>query len=429
MNPGARAQAAIDILADILGHHRPALQALADWGRTHRFAGSADRAAIGDIVLQALRQRASLAWRMEDDSPRALVLAHLAFNNGMTAGEIAELARLPHAISTPTDTEMARLQAPRALEDAPAWVRGDCPEWVMPLLQQAFGEQAIEEAVAQAQRAPLDIRINTLRGDVQRAARQLAHHQPQPTPYAPHGLRFLPHPRSGRLPRLESEPAFARGLFEIQDEGSQIAALLCAAQPGWQVLDYCAGGGGKTLALAAQMNNRGQIHAFDADAARLAAIVPRLKRAGAHNVQLHHPARRERLEQLQGRMHLVLVDAPCTGSGTWRRKPDAKWRLKPQALERHVKTQAQLLDEAATYVRPGGLLAYATCSILPPENDEQIKAFLARNQAFRPIDWRQNADALRSLPPATASAPTLQLTPHQHGTDGFFIALMRRVDA
>ena len=442
MNPGARAQAAIAILSDILGHHRPALAALRDWGRAHRFAGSADRAAIGNIVLDALRKRASLSWRMEDDSPRALVLGWLAFVAGHAVEDIARMSALPHALAPLTEEERRRLARPRALREAPAWVRGDYPEWLHEAFTRAFGDTAAEEGAALATRAPLDIRANALKTTREKLARHLARRQPAATPFSPWGLRFHENAQ-GRLPNVEAEPAFQRGAFDIQDEGSQIAALLSGARPGWQVLDYCAGGGGKTLALAAMMENTGQIHAHDADTARLAAIVPRLKRAGVRNAQLIRPHEKERLNRLEGRMDLVLVDAPCTGTGTWRRRPDAKWRLKPQAVELHVAAQRAILARAASYVRPGGLLAYVTCSVLPAENAGQARAFLSAHKHFTALDWRAHAHLLaaapealeapgapevRDVPGTSADMPFLQLTPRRHGTDGFFIALFRRAD-
>ncbi len=424
MNPGARAQAAIDILDHVLTHHAPALAAVRDWGRTHRFAGSGDRAAIGTIVLDALRHRASLAWRMEEETPRALVLGWMAFVRGMTAEEIASLCALPHAPAPLNDEEKRRLARPRPLDDAPDWVRGDYPEWLHESLTRAFARNAAAEGAALASRAPLDIRVNTLKTDRARLRRSLAHLRAESTPFSPWGLRFR-EADGHRLPNVGAEPAFHRGHFEVQDEGSQIAAALCGARPGQLVLDLCAGGGGKTLALAAMMRNKGQVFAHDADRARLSAIVPRLRRAGAHNVQLVPPQARARLDALRERMHVVLVDAPCTGTGTWRRRPDAKWRLRPAALERHARTQRQLLREGAAFVRPGGLLVYATCSILPEENDEQAREFLTHHAGFTLLNWRDQAEILSHAPRAE-SGETLQLTPRQHGTDGFFIALFRR---
>jgi 16S rRNA (cytosine967-C5)-methyltransferase len=237
---------------------------------------------------------------------------------------------------------------------------------------------------------------------------------------------------AGRAPHLEAEAAHGKGWFEVQDEGSQVAALLAGAGPRLQVLDLCAGAGGKTLALAAAMQNTGQIYAYDADKRQLRPIFERLKRAGARNVQVMDAGDEAALLALGPRFDLVLVDAPCSGSGTWRRKPDSKWRLKPANLPERQGEQRDALELGARLVKPGGTLAYVTCSVLPEENTDQIAAFLASHGEFaiEPFEalWRER---LGSEPPASADGrtDTLQLTPAHHGTDGFFIALMRRQDA
>jgi 16S rRNA (cytosine967-C5)-methyltransferase len=241
-------------------------------------------------------------------------------------------------------------------------------------------------------------------------------------------LRIAPVEGARRHPNVQAEEAFQRGRFEIQDEGSQLCALLVGTKPGEQVLDFCAGAGGKTLALAARMENRGQIFAFDADRNRLAPIYDRLKRAGARNVQVRAPAPGA-LDDLVGRMDRVLVDAPCTGTGVWRRRPDAKWRVTPEALAKRIGEQDHVLAEAARYVRPGGVLAYATCSLLPPENGERIAAFLAAHADFSPAPMKEAWSA--ALPQVEAPAPAIGeaamlLSPRRTGTDGFFLALLRR---
>ena len=426
MTPGARAAAAIDILSDILRHYRPAKLALADWGKRHRFAGSGDRAAIGNIVLGCLRRKASLAWRMEDESPRALVLAHLAFMAGKDIAVIERMGQERHGFGKLAKEERARLENPRPLDEAPPWVRGDYPQWAHEHFKSVFGGDAVRAGEALAARAPLDIRVNTLLAARAAVAEELARHRPEELPHSPWGLRFHANAR-GRLPNLMAELAFHRGHFEVQDEGSQIAALLSGARPGEVVLDYCAGGGGKTLALAAMMENEGRIVAHDAALARLSPIIERLKRAEAHIVDVVAPhKRKEKLAALTGACDLVLVDAPCSGAGTWRRRPDAKWRLKPRMVAQHARAQAALLDEAAAFVKPGGRLVYITCSILPPENGEQVAAFLQRHGDFAAVDWREMALALSSPPPSALEGPYLQLAPHLSATDGFFVAILRR---
>ena len=241
----------------------------------------------------------------------------------------------------------------------------------------------------------------------------------------------MPLAEDGRSASLAGEPAYLKGLVEIQDEGSQLAALLAAAAPGEQVLDLCAGGGGKTLALAAAMDNRGQIYA---ERPRRRAASGRCMRGwsapGTRNVQVRTPRRgQDVLADLEGHCDLVLVDAPCTGTGTWRRNPDAKWRIRPGALEQRLKEQDEVLESAALYVKPGGRLVYITCSLLPAENEERIAAFLARHTDFSAIGAEALATAA-GLPELTRfSAPQgtgLRLSPLTSGTDGFFIAGLRR---
>jgi 16S rRNA (cytosine967-C5)-methyltransferase len=226
---------------------------------------------------------------------------------------------------------------------------------------------------------------------------------------------------------VQTEEAFQRGRVEIQDEGSQLCALLAGAAPGQQVLDFCAGAGGKTLALAAQMENRGQLFAFDADRNRLAPIFDRLKRAGARNVQVRSPSSGG-LDDLVGRMDRVLVDAPCSGTGVWRRRPDTKWRLTPDSLNNRIAEQDSVLREGARFLRPGGVLAYATCSLLPIENEERIAAFLQAHSDFNAISAQAAWAAV--LPgvaaPSPLREPFLALSPKRTGTDGFFLALLQR---
>jgi len=425
MKPAGRAAAAIEILQAVTGRHQPAACALRDWGRAHRFAGARDRAAIGDLVHEALRRAASLAWRMDDDSPRALILALLAFARATPLADIAAMGDEPYGFGPLSAAEKQALAMPRPLDDAPDWMRGDFPQWLQAHFHDAFGDATAAHGQALARRAPLDVRVNALKGDRAKARKALARFRPLETPYSPLGLRFAPGP-DGRLPNVTAESAHGRGLIEVQDEGSQIAALLCSARPGEQVLDLCAGAGGKTLALAAQMHNRGQIHAHDADRHRLRPIHERIRRAGVRNAQIIAPHQPGKLDALRSRMDLVLVDAPCSGSGTWRRRPDAKWRLSKSALETRMKAQRELLRQAAAFVKPGGRLLYVTCSVLPVENDAQVKAFLKEQKAFSLLDWRDQAGALASQPQTAHESKTLQLTPLEHETDGFFIAIMGR---
>lgn len=427
MTPGGRIQAAIEVLDDIAGNRRPASEALKDWGRTHRFAGAGDRAAIGNLVFDALRHRNSLAARMGDDGARALALAAAAGMLDLTADALDAMCAVPHGPGALSEAERARLSGAPAAE-AP-WIAGDYPDWLQPAFERVFGDRAAEEGRALARRAPIDLRVNTLKATREKVLRALERFGAQATPLSPLGVRIAPPGGFGRSPNVEREPGHGRGHYEVQDEGSQIVSLLAGAGPGLQVADICAGGGGKTLAMAAQMDNHGQIYAYDANMTRLRPIFERLQRAGVRNAQVLGAHETDRLEGLEGRMDLVLVDAPCSGTGAWRRRPDAKWRLTPRAVERRLAEQQAVLQEASRLVRPGGRIAYVTCSVLPEENGDRVAAFLKADPSFRLVPWTGLwAQAVGGEPPASAdgSEETLLLTPADHGTDGFFLAVMEK---
>jgi 16S rRNA (cytosine967-C5)-methyltransferase len=428
MRLGGRLAAAIEVLEDIDARHRPAADALKDWGTGHRFAGSADRAVIGNLVFDCLRKRRSLAWRMGSDAPRALALAALR-GWGVSVEEIDKImAGDPHAPDVLSMAERAALAADN-LGEVPDDVRADVPEWLWPSFSAALGENAVEEGAALAARAALDLRVNRLKSDRDKVLKALARFGAQPTVLSPDGVRIAAPAGEGRLPNVRAEAGFRKGWFEVQDEGSQLAALLSGAKAGDQVADICSGAGGKTLALAAMMENKGQVHASDADRHRLKNIFERLKRAGTRNVQVLSPGEGEPLAALEGRMDVVLVDAPCSGSGVWRRHPDAKWRLTEDALSRRMAEQEAVLDQGAALVRPGGRLVYVTCSVLAQENRDQVDAFLGRHAEFGLLPYREAwAATLDTEPPASADgrADLLLLTPARHGTDGFFVAVLKR---
>ncbi|MCK0195323.1 RsmB/NOP family class I SAM-dependent RNA methyltransferase [Ancylobacter sp. 6x-1] len=431
MTPAARLAAAIEIVETVASSRRPVADVLKDWGRSHRFAGSGDRSAIGSLVYDGLRRRASSAFLMGEESGRAVLLGMLRLGRGLDVEAIAALCDgsrfAPAALS---EAERTRLET-GSLDDAPAHVAGDYPEWLDAPLAVLFGEERAAEGAALAERAPLDLRVNTLKATPAKAAEALAHLDPTPGRWSPLALRIALEP-DGKAPPVTAEPAFIKGEVEIQDEGSQIAAILAAPPPGGQVLDLCAGGGGKTLECAALMDNSGQIYAHDSDLRRLAPIHERLARAGVRNVQVRSPkGAADVLADLAGRMDLVLVDAPCTGTGTWRRNPDAKWRIRPGALDERVKEQATILDRAAGFLKPGGRLAYITCSLLDAENGAQIRAFLDRHHGFEVIPPAETLPALGLAGLALRGAALVRpegamLTPRRTGTDGFFISVLRR---
>ncbi|MGH6734947.1 MAG: RsmB/NOP family class I SAM-dependent RNA methyltransferase [Methyloceanibacter sp.] len=429
MTPAARASAAIEVLADIDTRKRPASEALKDWGLGHRFAGSGDRAAIGNLVFDVLRKRASAAYAMGEDRPRALVLRTLVTDWGMTPEEVEALCDGSRFAPEPlTEAERAGL-AREIPADAPAHIRGDYPEWLAPQFAQAFGARAAAEGAALAMRAPVDLRVNTLKATREKVLKALHRFAAKATPYSPVGVRIAQGSGPARSPHVEAEPGHGKGWFEVQDEGSQVASLLSSAAPRQQAIDLCAGAGGKTLALAALMENTGQLYAYDTDRFRLRPIFERLKRAGARNVQVLPAGESEALRPLAGKMDLVTIDAPCTGSGVWRRRPDAKWRLSPEMLEARRGEQRTVLDQGAALVKPGGRLAYITCSVLPQENRDQVDAFLARHDGFKLIPWPALWEAaIPAAPPPSAegSPETLLMTPLSHGTDGFFVAVLER---
>ena len=321
MIPAARISAATEILADVETRRRPAADAMKDWGLGHRFAGSGDRAAIAGLLYDALRRKSSSGWLLGEATPRAEVLGSLKQLRGLGVDEIAALfTGEGHAPSPLTDAERERL-ANADLSDAPAYVRGDYPEWLAPAFAESFGDDAAAAGQALAERAPVDLRVNALKSNREKALSALAHLDAVATPLSPLGIRIAVRP-DGRGPALSAEPAYIKGLVEVQDEGSQLAALLSNAKPGIQALDLCAGAGGKTLALAGMMGNQGQIYATDTDGRRLAPIFGRLERSGARNVQVRAPrGAQDILSDLLGRCDLVFVDAPCSGSGRLASQP------------------------------------------------------------------------------------------------------------
>ena len=434
MRDGGRIAAAIDVLTDVLNRHQPVKSAARDWGKRARYAGSKDRAWVSGLVLDALRKRNSIAHAMGSDEPRALILGALAHAWKWDIMRIDGAMDEDHAPSKLTLEERERLvMAPDVT--AAAHVSGDYPEWMEPMMDRVFGEEKVVEAQAMAVRADVDIRVNTLKVDAEKAGGPMRSASAEVSPLLKNAYHIPARDPSEREASLESIPAYSKGWVEVQDAGSQIAAAASNAKPGEQVLDYCAGGGGKTLAMAAMMEGKGQVHAYDIDGRRLSALIPRLKRSGAHNVQLVHPKEPEALEALKGQMDVVFVDAPCTGTGTWRRRPDAKWRLKDKQLAKRVEEQREILQVASAFVKPGGRLVYATCSFLIEEDEDRVSEFLAANDGFSELSAAEAAIASGLLTDEGAAAvkagcksgTSVRLTPRSAGTDGFFFSVMKRV--
>jgi len=409
MTPAARLQMAIEILEALESTAQPTDRFLKAWFRTRRFAGSGDRRAIAEQVFSVQRHHAALAHRMGDERPRARMIAALLENGE----DIEALFTGGYGPAPLTEAERAAVAATPG--PAPDWVRGEYPQWLESELKRAFGERLPEEMQAFIGRAPTDLRANTLkasREDVLQAL-QAQGVTASPTPYAPLGIRI-----TGDAGNLSETPLFKSGAFEIQDEAAQIASALCAARPGMRVLDLAASAGGKSLALAAAMENRGEIVACDVRGDALVELEKRSQRAGVTIIKTLH------LDHTQpsGSFDLVLVDAPCSGTGTWRRQPELRWRLTPARLAELTALQDRLLDRAAGLTAPGGRLIYATCSILPVENQDRAAAALARHPAFSLADlggsWRVNQ------PPGLSQ--DFRASPALTGTDGFYCAGLRR---
>ena len=445
MTPGARVAATIELLDEIVSRSlmnergRPADLVANAYFRSRRFIGGGDRRAVSERVWSLLRRYGQLTWWLErtrhpDRSARAVVAADLIL---VESNNLAQLAAMfDGGRYRPAPLDEAELRALRQMEghslphpEQPDWVRLNVQEWVAPHLIEAYGEGWGREIAALETPPPVDLRVNQLKATLEQAQAALAKEgiDTEPMRYAPHGLRL-----KRRLSVVSGE-AFQNGLVEIQDEGSQLVAALVDAKPGMQIADYCAGAGGKTLAMAAGMNNKGRVVAMDVYESRLDRSAQRLRRAGAHNVERRalDIDNRKWLKRQAKAFDRVLVDAPCTGTGTWRRNPDGRWTLQPKDLAELVPKQAEILDAAARLVKPGGGLIYATCSVLPAENEHQIAAFLNRHPDFEVVPavdvWR---DVLASEPPAEmATAPYLRLSPLRHGTDGFFAAALVRKSA
>ena len=388
------------------------------WGVANRYAGSGDRRGIADRVYLCIREHGG-------QGGREAVLASLAKRDGLDVTGIAALfSGVGYAPATLTAEELARLQA----------LSGDAaglPPFIERELGRSFGGAWRDEAAALLSgRAPVDLRVNGRITDPQALAAGLADSgfPSTRTPYSAHGLRL-----EASAAKLASLDAFKAGLFEVQDEGSQMAAWLLGAQSGETVVDYCAGGGGKTLAIGQMMAGEGALVACDLNPRRLDAIRPRLERAGIEAVLRRVGPTGDRLDDLIGRADRVLVDAPCSGSGTWRRRPEEAWRLTEEQLANLTRTQADVLRRASALVRPGGRLVYVTCSVLAAENADVVAAFAAAHPDFKPLPIDTAADTplltdagRQRLAELSGGGHTVQLSPRRAGTDGFFIALFQR---
>ncbi|HRF30035.1 MAG TPA: RsmB/NOP family class I SAM-dependent RNA methyltransferase [Azonexus sp.] len=403
------------VLGQLLRFDHPADAVVSRYFREHRQLGHADRAFVAETVFAVLRRGRSIEARCAGQlSDRRRLLATLAIVRGWSQRELAPVLKA---------SEEEWLAAAKAVPEAdlPPAVRCDLPDWLYARLEQQFGaDEVLALSRAMNQSAPLDLRVNTLKGDRDTLLAKLAADDIAASPGALSPLAV----RLRDKPALAKHPLFLEGAFEVQDEGSQLLGFLLEPKRGEMVVDFCAGAGGKTLLLGALMRNTGRLYAFDVSDKRLANLKPRLARSGLSNV---HPARIEherdqKIKRLAGKADRVLVDAPCSGLGTLRRNPDLKWRQDEKSVAELTVKQAAILAAAATLVRPGGRLVYATCSLLSAENDEIVAAFLEKHPDFSLLP----ASAVLGKQGIACEGDVLRLLPHKHNTDGFFAAAMER---
>ena len=432
MTPAARIQAAIELLDEVLATDRAADGVTSAYFRNRRYIGAGDRRSISDQIWRMLRHRARLAWALGTDHPsgRLFVAANLVRGEGKSVDAVAGLYSGAKNGPTPLAANEKRMvervaERPAGRDDSamPREVRLECPWWLFEKFDAAFGADADKELSALDSEAALDLRVNTLKASREEVLANLKAESltAAPTPLSPVGIRM-----PARI-SLGDHAGFRDGLFEVQDEASQLCAQLVDARPGQAVMDLCAGAGGKTLAIAAAMQNKGRVIACDVSVGRLERSKLRLRRAGVHNATLRILEDNDKWVRRQaGGFDRVLVDAPCSGTGAWRRNPDARWHLKPENLDSLRATQDSVLEQGATLVKLGGRLIYATCSLLPEENAERVGAFLAGHSEFKPVPIAAVWADVFSMP-CPSTDEFLTLTPARYGTDGFFVAVLERV--
>jgi 16S rRNA (cytosine967-C5)-methyltransferase len=418
MHPSALLDLATELLRAVLRLDAPADGVVSTFFRQHKNLGHRERHALAETVYAVLRQR--LLFQHLAQSGQGTVERRLALLGWQGSDSFLRGALGPH--------EADWLGRMRGIDVAtlPEKLRHNLPDWLAQPLKARLGESEFWALVTSLNAtAPLDLRVNALRARREEviAALAAAGIDAAPTPYSPWGLRIDGKPALNRL------ELFARGDVEVQDEGSQLLALLTEARRGEMVVDFCAGAGGKTLALGAMMRNTGRLYAFDVSGHRLDALKPRLARSGLSNVypaQIAHE-RDERIKRLAGKIDRVLVDAPCSGLGTLRRNPDLKWRQSPQALVELAQKQAAILHSAARLLKPGGRLVYATCSLLEAENEAIVQEFSSGHADFSPLPASQPLERAKVAGAADLVAGDyLRLWPHRHATDGFFAAIWQR---
>lgn len=432
MKHAARLETAIDLLARITMGKIPMDNTIRDFMAARRFIGSKDRTAIVERVYRAMRGHARLGWWVAKgglvDTSRARLLADYVLHEQPSKEQMAEIfcggKYAPEPLSDGEQNFASNLLGKELSDDAmPAGIRCECPDWAEKKLQDLFGSDFEGQLSAMIEPAPLDLRVNTIKSNIDDVFESLKKDKiwVEKTAYSPVCLRA-----KGK-PFMSDSKVFRNGLVEIQDEGSQLIGMVCGAAPGMRVLDFCAGGGGKTLILAAMMQNKGNIVAMDNDTRRLEKGKPRYKKAGVHNVELRsleEEQNRKWLRRQKGTMDIVLVDAPCSSSGTWRRNPDLRWKWYGPTLEEIVQMQSDILDKVADKVKIGGRLVYATCSLFKEENEDQVTLFLSRHSEYKIMPLK---DAWGNKTPVPCEGDFLRMIPKNHETDGFFAAIFEKI--
>jgi 16S rRNA (cytosine967-C5)-methyltransferase len=417
MHPNALLDLATELLRQLLKFDSPADSVVSAFFRQHRELGPRERHTLAETAYNVLRQR--LLFQHFAQSGSGALERRLAILGWQGSDSFLRGALGPH--------EQQWLAQVQAVERSalPEKLRHNLPDWLASPLKQSLGDEEFWPLVdSLSQGAPLDLRVNVLKAKRDAVAQELAQAgiEAKPTPFSPWGLRI-----EGK-PALNKLEVFTRGDVEVQDEGSQLLALMTGAKRGEMVVDFCAGAGGKTLALGAAMRNTGRLYAFDVSGHRLDNLKPRLARSGLSNVypaQIAHE-RDDRIKRLAGKIDRVLVDAPCSGLGTLRRNPDLKWRQSPQAVEELRAKQQAILASAARLLKSGGRLVYATCSLLEDENERVAEAFSESQRDFRLVPAAEVLDLEKTGAIAPVSGNFLRLWPHRHGTDGFFAAIWER---
>jgi len=432
MRPAAQIKTTIEILALINAEQSPADKLISNYFRSNRYIGSKDKRAIAELVYAVLRQKGKLQWAVQQlhfkcetelCMARSMVLLHLAWEQPDKL-ELFNGERYGPKPLFPEEESALKTLDSFSFDYAPEAVKFNIPEWLIADMKHSLEERFEEEMQAMQLRAPFAIRVNTLKSNRIAVQGDLAHagYVSELCQYSPWGLVFAPEQRVS-VNQLET---FQQGFFEVQDQGSQLIALAAQVKPGYKVVDFCAGAGGKTLAMGAQMQNKGVIHACDVHSKRLKNLANRQKRAGLHNIQtrLLNSEHDKWVKRNQGKMDVVLIDAPCSGTGTWRRNPDARWNLSLESRENLVELQESILNSASRLVKPGGVLVYATCSLLKAENEDQISLFLEQHNQFQAGSFPM--PEFNNMKHLFVSEHELRTYPARDDMDGFYVSVLQR---